>query len=694
MKRFRFFTFLIVILAFVASGLPAKAASDPAVHPEMIYFVMLDRFENGDPSNDQGGLTGPATTTGFQPSDPGFYHGGDIRGLINRIPYIKSLGFTAIWVTPVVRQLPVAEDGKSAAYHGYWGVGFDQVDPHLGTIADFKEFVSDAHSQQMKVILDIVVNHTANVIHYVQGGSYVGLADQPYKTVAGKTFDAVKLAGSSAFPALDQLSATRSFPKTPVIAPQLANIKSPAWLNNPLNYHNRGDVGASDESMQYGDFFGLDDLFTESPVVVKGWVDVFSNWITQTGIDGFRIDSSRHVNKEFWKVFLPAMRKAAFSQGKDSFPMWGEVYDTDPHNTSYWVKNASFNEVLDFPIQAAMVGYINNFDTANLGAYFNTDDLYTTATTNANGMGTFLGNHDMGRIGSFIVARANDATVALKRDQLAHALLFTIRGVPIVYYGDEFGLTGGNDKEARQDLFSTGVLSWQSQYRIGGDFIDTASSFDTTNPLQGTIRTLTALREKLPALANGSQRTDYADKGIFAFSRFDRATHQEVLVALNAYSAGSVATFTNNSSNASWILQSGHGNASVKSGKTTLTLPSLSWAVFVANAPVKQAAKLSTVVTKVLPDLMDSTQLEIDATAKGSPFVDVAFMYRIAGGAWQSLGVDSSPTSSPDPKASGLYRVFPLVSTFPKKSVIQLKTIATDSYGVTATSSIKIFINK
>ena len=165
-------------------------------------------------------------------------------------------------------------------------------------------------------------------------------------------------------------------------------------------------------------------------------------------------------------------------------------------------------------------------------------------------------------------------------------------------------------------------------------------------------------------------------------------------MALNAYSAGSVATFTNNSSNASWILQSGHGNASVKSGKTTLTLPSLSWAVFVANAPVKQAAKLSTVVTKVLPDLMDSTQLEIDATAKGSPFVDVAFMYRIAGGAWQSLGVDSSPTSSPDPKASGLYRVFPLVSTFPKKSVIQLKTIATDSYGVTATSSIKIFINK
>ncbi len=694
MRRFRIVALLFVVLGVVATSLPAKAAPTPAAHPEMIYFVMLDRFENGDPSNDTGGLSGDQTTTGFLASNPGFYHGGDLRGLINRIPYIKSLGFTAIWVTPVVRQLPVAGDGKSAAYHGYWGVGFDQVDPHLGTMADFKEFVTDAHAQQMKVILDIVVNHTADVIHYVQGGSYVGLADKPYKTINGTTFDAVKLAGSSKFPTLDQLSATTSFPKTPVISPQNLNIKSPAWLNDPRNYHNRGDVGAADESLQYGDFFGLDDLFTESPVVVQGWVDVFSNWITDTGIDGFRIDSSRHVNKEFWKVFLPAMRKAAFTQGKDSFPMWGEIYDTDPHNTSYWVKNASFNEVLDFPIQSAMVGYINNFDTALLGAYFNTDDLYTTATTNANGLGTFLGNHDMGRIGSFIVSKANDATTALKRDQLAHALLFTIRGVPIVYYGDEFGLTGASDKEARQDLFPTGVFSWQAQYRIGGEPIGTGSSFDTTNPLQGTIRTLTALRDKFPALATGSQRTDYADRGIFAFSRFDSATHQEMLVALNVYSAASSATFTENASNSSWILQSGHGIANVSSGKTMVTLPALSWAVFTANAPAAKATKLSTAIAKIQPDLIDATQIEVDATAKGSAFVDVAFKYRVGTGQWQSLGIDSAPTFSPDPKASGLYRVFPLLSTFPKKSVIQFQTIATDSYGVSAKSAIKTYSTK
>ena len=671
--------------------MPARAATVSTTHPEMIYFVMLDRFENGDPSNDQGGLTGGPTTTGYLPSDPGFYHGGDIRGLINRIPYIKSLGFTAIWITPVVRQLPVAADGKSAAYHGYWGVGFDQMDPHLGTMADFKELVSDAHAQQMKIILDIVVNHTADVIHYAQGSSYVALADQPYKTTSGAIFNPVKLAGSSKFPTLDQLSVKTSYPKTPVIAPQNINIKSPDWLNNPLNYHNRGDTGSTDESLQYGDLYGLDDLFTESPVVVKGWVDVFSNWIVDTGIDGFRIDSSRHVNTAFWKVFLPAMRQAAFSQGKSSFPMWGEVYDANPRNTSFWIKNASFNEVLDFPIQAALVGYINNYDTELLGAYFNTDDFYTTATTNANALGTFLGNHDMGRIGSFIVQKATDSTVALKRDELAHALLFTIRGVPIVYYGDEFGLTGANDKEARQDLFPTGVLSWQSQYRIGGDFIGTGSSFDTTNPLQDTIRTLTALRDKFPALATGSQTTDYADRGIFAFSRFDNSTHQEMLVAVNDYSAASVATFTSNSTNSSWTIQSGHGKASVISGKTTVTLPALSWAVFTSDTPVPKARKLATTIVQVQPDLVDPTQVEVDARVKGSPFVDVTFMYRVGSGAWQNLGVDSAPTFSPDPNANGLYRVFPLLSTFPKKSTIQFRTIATDSYGVTATSAVKVF---
>ena len=678
----------MAMIVFTVASLPTTSAI-PAPHPEMIYFVMLDRFANGDTTNDQGGLTGSARTTGLLQSDPGFYHGGDLRGLINRIPYIKALGFTAIWVTPVVRQLPVASDGNSSAYHGYWGVGFDQVDQHLGSMADFKEFVSDAHAEDMKVILDVVVNHTADVIHYEQGGSYAGISDQPYKTVNGKSFDSVTTADSTAFPALNQLSALTSFPKTPIIdAPHLA-VKSPDWLNDVRNYHNRGNVGQSEESMQYGDFYGLDDLFTESPAVLAGWIDVFSHWITDTGIDGFRIDTARHVNKEFWRSFLPAMRKVAFAQGKKSFPMWGEIYDTDPRNTSFWMKQASYNEVLDFPMQPVMVNFVDTQDASLLGTYFNNDDFYTTATTDASGLGTFLGNHDMGRIGSFIAARTDDATVALNRDELAHVLLFTIRGVPIVYYGDEYGLTGGNDKEARQDLFPTTVESWQDQFRIGSSPIGLKSSFDTSNPLQELIRTLTALRTKFPALASGSQRTDYADNGIFVFSRFDAATHQEVLVALNSGSQTATASFTSNTPGSSWTLQAGEGTATSHLLQTSVSVPPLSWAVFTPNTVVAKARSLSTTITTLTPDPFDSDQIEVDAIVTGAPFVDAKFMYRVGSGQWKNLGIDSAPTFSFNPKQSGLYRIFPLVKTFPKKSSVQFKTVATDSYGVTATSAIK-----
>ena len=680
---------ILLCFAVVTTAVVPARAESKIKHPEMIYFVMLDRFANGDTSNDQGGLIGAPGVTGFNPADPGFYHGGDIQGLIKKIPYIKSLGFTAIWVTPVVRQQTMAVDGNSTAYHGYWGVGFDEVDPHLGTMADFKEFVTQAHSQEMKVILDIVVNHTADVIHYLQGGDYVGLSDKPYKTIKGSTFDAVKLAGSKAFPALDQLSALSSFPKTPVIDPGKKNIKSPAWLNDPRNYHNRGNVAQSEESKQYGDFFGLDDLFTESPTVVTGWISVFSDWIRNTGIDGFRIDTARHVNTAFWRSFLPAMRKVALSQGKSYFPMWGEIYDTDPRNTSYWIKAGAYNEVLDFPMQAIMVNYINQQDASLLGTYFNNDDFYTTATTDSRLLGTFLDNHDMGRIGSFITARTSNADVALKRDLLAHALLFTIRGVPMVYYGDEFGLTGGGDKEARQDLFPTAVASWADQFRIGSNPIGTKSSFDTTNSIQETIRAVTALRDKYPALSSGSQKTNFADNGVFIFSRFDPTSHKELLVGFNSNGSTSSATFPQNSTNQSWTSVAGSATSSVTAGKVTMVLPALSWSVFEPANEVGKATKIVAKLVSVQPDPFDSDQLELDATATGAAFVNVQFLYRIGDGRWNSLGTDNAPTFSFNPKAAGFYRVYPLVAHFPKKKAIQFKAIATDSYGVTSTSAIK-----
>ena len=219
-----------------------------------------------------------------------------------------------------------------------------------------KEFVGKAHSAGLKVYLDVVPNHTGDLISYKEGESYVSLDQYPYRTKEGKKFNSVKIANSKLFPTLDQLSITNSFPKQVVVNQKI--MKSPDWLNDPRNYHNRGNSGGSGESSIYGDFYGLDDLFTESPAVLDGWVEVFGKWISDIGVDGFRVDTFRHVNHEFWLQFLPKMREIARNSGKTYFPMWAEIYDSDPGRISDWIKRSDLQEVLDFPIQNSITGFI------------------------------------------------------------------------------------------------------------------------------------------------------------------------------------------------------------------------------------------------------------------------------------------------------------------------------------------------
>ena len=149
----------------------------------MIYFVMPDRFDNGDPSNDRGGLTGDRSVTGFDPTDKAFYHGGDLKGLTRKLGYIQGLGATAVWLTPIFKNKAVQGPAghQSAAYHGYWITDFTRVDQHLGSNADFKDLVEAAHARGMKVYLDIVTNHTADVITFKE---CVGKNDCPYRSIA------------------------------------------------------------------------------------------------------------------------------------------------------------------------------------------------------------------------------------------------------------------------------------------------------------------------------------------------------------------------------------------------------------------------------------------------------------------------------------------------------------------------------
>ena len=656
----------------------------------MIYFVMLDRFANGDTSNDNGDPSGLASG-GYDPTNSGYYHGGDIKGLADKIPYIKGLGFNTIWVTPVMRQVTFSGGGKgSTGYHGYWIAGFDQVDPHLGTMGQFKSFVNTAHDAGIHVILDIVANHTTDAIRYSQGDSYVYSNNAPWKTKDGKTFNAAAAAGTSNFPSLDNLSTTVSFPKTPYILPGYENAKSPAWLNDMRNYHNRGNVqNYSDESSQYGDFYGLDDLFTESPVVVNGMTTIFSDWVNNTGVDGFRIDTVRHVNKEFWQSFLPAIRTAAASSGKSNFPMYGEVYDTNPSKTSYWVKNASFNEMLDFPFQNAASNFVQYGISDSLTTLFNNDDLYLTSRSSANQLATFLGNHDMGRIGGFIAGTGATPATQLALDQMAHALMFTVRGNPSVYYGDEFGLVGGGDKEARQDLFPTKVSNWKTQPRIGASPIASKSSFDTTNPLQTTIRTLTTLRSTYPVFSTGSQQTRYGSNGVFIASRFDASDRREYLIAFNGNATSRTQSITLPTVGATWTKLAGTGTASSSSGKVSLAMPAFSWSVFRANTQVPSASAVTAVITKPVVDSADSSALYLQARVGGTSYASVVLQTSKDGIVWQSLGTNQSQifSTSSDPAQSGFYSFRPMRALFAKGTAYKFRVLVTGVGGAMASSS-------
>ncbi|MFB9311412.1 alpha-amylase family glycosyl hydrolase [Agromyces hippuratus] len=382
-------------------GIRRRLVADPVRQPgsdEVFYFVMTDRFANGDPANDQGGLEGDRMATGYDPTDKGFYNGGDLAGLRAQLDYIDGLGTTAIWLTPSFKNRPVQGEGSnaSAGYHGYWITDFTQIDPHLGTNAELEALIAEAHDKGIKVYFDIITNHTADVIDYEeQQYSYVDQATSPYLDADGAAFEPADFADADTgadFPALD---AATSFPYTPSLTADDTELKVPAWLNDPTLYHNRGDSTWEGESVTYGDFSGLDDLMTEHPTVVNGFVDVYQQWI-DLGIDGFRIDTAKHVNFEFWEQWSTEVLDYAHGLGKQDFFMFGEVYDADPQKLSPYVRKTDMNSVLDFTFQSQAVSFAAGNSAKNLQSLFAGDDYYTTPDSSATALPTFLGNHDMG----------------------------------------------------------------------------------------------------------------------------------------------------------------------------------------------------------------------------------------------------------------------------------------------------------
>ena len=179
------------LASLTAATAPAPSFRARTPEQEVIYFVLPDRFETGDPKNDRGGLKGDRLSTGYDPTAKGFYHGGDLKGLTQRLDYIQNMGVTAIWFAPIFRNKPVqGKPGEeSAGYHGYWVTDFTSVDPHFGTNAEFKAFVDAAHARGMKVYMDIITNHTADVIDYAEGEAtgyaYRSKGEYPYSRRGG-----------------------------------------------------------------------------------------------------------------------------------------------------------------------------------------------------------------------------------------------------------------------------------------------------------------------------------------------------------------------------------------------------------------------------------------------------------------------------------------------------------------------------
>ncbi|HSV86659.1 MAG TPA: pullulanase-type alpha-1,6-glucosidase [Levilinea sp.] len=666
---------------------------------------MPDRFENADPSNDRGGsAVDDPLVHGFLPTDKGYYHGGDLAGLSSKLDYLQEMGVTAIWMTPMFTNRWVQGDGtiggSSAGYHGYWQTDYTTIDPHFGSNAELKDLVDEAHARGMKVFFDIITNHTADVIRYAEGiYSYRSKADYPYRDADGNVFDDRDYAGSNTFPDLDPAI---SFPYTPVFpAPGDATVKVPDWLNNPIYYHNRGNSTFTGESSTYGDFIGLDDLFTEHPAVVQGMIEIHQNMISEFGIDGFRVDTVKHVNDEFWMQFVPAILQHASNQGIPNFFIYGEVFDGNPAITSRFTTELPFPSVLDFGFDGAAKSFaVHSNATDGLRSFFASDDYFTDSDSNAYQLVKFTGNHDIGRLGREIDLANPGAPDAerVARSKLAHALMFFTRGMPVVYYGDEQGFTGdGGDKDAREDMFPSQVASYNDNDLIGTHATTADDNFDQTHMLYQAFGEFAGLRAGHIALRYGAQlhRFSRASAGIFAFSRIDRQEKIEYVVALNNSASSDTATFRTDSPNtvfkavypaparvtppgASDLTSSGNGSV-------TVTVPGLDFVIYRAEAQVAIPASASAItITSPAADSEVSERFEVAASLASNLYAEVTFTASINGGDYQLIGVDDNAP----------FRVYYDAGNLPNNTSVTFKAIAADLGGNLSSARVTVTVSE
>jgi len=378
---------------------------------DVLYLIMPDRFANGDPTNDE-----PVEFPGSHDrSKPRAWHGGDLRGVQDHLAYLKDLGVTTVWLTPIVK------NGATQDYHGYGAVDLYAVDPHLGTLEDYQDLVAAAHRLHMKVFFDVVPNHVGPLHPWVSNPPtpdwFHGTANDHLTSASPLKPDFY--GQSSKKDVTNDLFESLQDPHTP-----------PAMRANLTN----------------GWFFGvLPDLNTENPFVAEYLIQNSIWWAECSGLDGFRIDTFPYVSRKFWAEWHSGLRKY-YSR----LSTIGEVFHPDPTVTSFFVGgrkgwdgiDTQLTTVFDFPtfftlrdvlLKQAPAGKIANI--------LRQDSLYP----HPDFLVPFFANHDVPRFASMPGS-------SLAKVKLAFGLTLTLRGIPELYYGDEIAMAGGNDPDNRRDF--------------------------------------------------------------------------------------------------------------------------------------------------------------------------------------------------------------------------------------------------
>jgi cyclomaltodextrin glucanotransferase len=541
----------VLALSIALMGAPAAAQTRASVGArslvgttepmasDAVYFVLTDRFVNGDPSNDhreQGGknrtFNRPVPGAPKGRTDNIGYLGGDFRGLLDNAAYIADMGFGAVWITPIVDNpdeaftggLPVkwggmhTDQGKTG-YHGYWGVNFWQLDEHLPSPGlDFRALTAGLKRHGLKTVLDIVANHGSP--------AYTMPVDQPkFGEIRGR--DGQLVADHQ------NLHPSKLDPK-----------------GNPLHrWYNTG-----------GGLAQLSDLNENEPAVLDYFVGAYSHWIDQ-GADAFRIDTIGWLPHSFWNAFSQRIRDK-----RPGFFMFAEAFDHDAATIAQHTlpRNAGVS-VLDFPLKERMAEV---FGKKGGGYERIAERLYLTDGPYANPyeLMTFYDNHDMARL---------DATDDGFVD--AHNFLFTARGIPVIYYGSETGFERGTAEHM-------GNRNYFGQKRI-----DAARS----HRIHHQMRRIARIRQATPALQRGLQvNLEFqGDRAAFVRALQTREHAQAALVLLNKGAKPADFRIDRLLQPGTWRAQVGGGEARVGGdGVLTATVPAHGVEVYVLDGAITQAA--------------------------------------------------------------------------------------------------------